>query len=216
MRGVSELPIGPLQDATHRRPCHACKTMSARFIHWGLSLFLMGSSALCAPAVSAGAEHHTQMSLAAVPEALNFTGFVVDQAALLSRHERQILTGWLDRFQQMTGHQMAVVTVRTLRGEDIAAFSSRLANRWGVGRKGLDDGIVLVVAPKERKVRIAVGRGLEHALNWAVCTAIIEQSILPAFRQGRMFAGMEGGVVAIISRFKRSTPADQKQGGTPP
>jgi uncharacterized protein len=133
--------------------------------------------------------------------ALAFTGFVVDQAGVLSSNERRRLTTKLGRLQQATGHQFAVVTVTSLHGKEIGRFTDALANRWGVGRMGIDDGIVLLVAPRERTVRISVGRGLERTLTDQLCAKILEKQILPAFRKGAIAAGVEAGVDAIIAQF---------------
>jgi uncharacterized protein len=90
----------------------------------------------------------------------------------------------LEQFEHRTKHQLVVVTVTSLRGRDVADFTRELANSWGIGRKCYDDGIVLLVAPHERKVRIAVGYGLEKALPNEVAQRIIDQRILPQFRRG--------------------------------
>ncbi|MDO6414018.1 TPM domain-containing protein [Sphingomonas sp. BIUV-7] len=144
-------------------------------------------------------------SASAVPRSLSsslaFTGFVVDEAHLLSANERALLTNELDRFQQRTAHQLAVVTVSRLDGEDIAIFTRRLANRWGVGRRGANDGVLLLVAPHERKVRIEVGRGLERRLTNRYCQTVLATKVIPAFRQGRLGAGIRAGVAAIIGKL---------------
>lgn len=132
---------------------------------------------------------------------LEFTGFVVDQAHLLTGRQIAELTGRLDRFQQATGHQFAVVTVPDLGGEDVSTFTIRLAKRWGVGRRGVNDGIVLLVAPKERRARIEIGRGLERILTDRRCARIMAEAIIPRFRNGKMAAGIDAGVTAIIAAF---------------
>src|SRR5690349_7257370 len=120
-----------------------------------LSLMLAGGAA--PPTVQAAAANVTAFA----PE-IAFTGFVVDQAVVLTPAEKDRIATRLDRFQQRTGHQFAVVTVDSLHAEDIAAFTTRLGNRWDVGRREIDDGIILLVAPNEHKARIAVGHGLEQ------------------------------------------------------
>ena len=127
--------------------------------------------------------------------------YVVDQAGVLSSTERQKLTAQLSRFERDTHHQFVVVTVTTLRGEDIAVFTRRLANKWGVGRKGINDGIVILVAPRDRKARIAVGYGLEARLPNAFCQQVMVRKMIPAFAQGQIGAGIEAGVSAIMDRL---------------
>ena len=132
---------------------------------------------------------------------LTFTGYVVDQAGVLGAAEQRKLTVLLDGFERETGHQFAVVTVDTLGGQDVAAFTTRLANRWGVGRKDINDGIVLLVAPHERKARIAVGYGLERELPDDFCQDVMDREMIPAFARGEIGAGVEAGVSAIIRRL---------------
>lgn len=96
---------------------------------------------------------------------------------------------------------MVVVTVPTLGGADIATFTRDLANSWGIGRKGHDDGVVILVAPNERKVRIAVGYGLENVLTHDLCKQIIDEQMLPRFRQGDLPGGIESGANAVIARL---------------
>ena len=93
---------------------------------------------------------------------------------------------------------MVVVTVTTLGGRDVADFARDLGNSWGIGRKCYNDGIILLVAPNERKVRIAVGYGLEKTLTHDLSKRIIDQQILPAFRRGDIPGGIEAGTQALI------------------
>ena len=79
---------------------------------------------------------------------------------------------------------MVVVTVPTLSGRDVASFTTDLGRRWGVGRKGIADGVVLLVAPKEQMVWIAVGKGLEVKLTKQLCQQILDDTMMPKFRAG--------------------------------
>lgn len=135
---------------------------------------------------------------------LRFTGYVVDQAGVLTPQERRRITRIAADFQRSSGHQLAVATVDDLRGEDVAAFATRLGTRWGVGRKGLDDGILIVLAPSDRAARIAVGRGLERRLPDAVCRRVMSGIMTPAFARGQFGRGIEAGVVALIHRLSLS------------
>ncbi len=107
------------------------------------------------------------------------------------------------QLEAATGHQMVVVTVSTLGGQDIASFTTELGNAWGIGSAERDDGIVLLVAPNERKVRIAVGYGLEKRLPDSLCQKIIDEDIIPHFRQRNLPGGIEAGVTALVA-FLRS------------
>jgi uncharacterized protein len=126
-------------------------------------------------------------------------GRVTDAANVLSAEQRLTLSRELEQFERRTKHQMAVVTVTSLGSRDVADFARDLSNSWGIGRKCYNDGIMLLVAPHERKVRIAVGYGLENGLTHDVSQRIIDQQILPAFRRGDLPGGIEAGTQAIIA-----------------
>ena len=128
-------------------------------------------------------------------------GPVSDHAGLLTPAAEQAIGRKLVDLEKATGHQMVVVTVGSLEGRDIADYTTDLGNAWGIGRKDLDDGVILLVAPNERKVRIAVGYGLEESLSEEFCSAVIQEVILPHFRQGDYFAGIAAGSDALIERL---------------
>lgn len=122
------------------------------------------------------------------------TGRVVDEAALLTPVQKQELTQKLAEIETETGSQLVVVTLKSLRGRSIEEIGVALGRGWGIGRKGVDDGVLLIVAPAERKVRIEVGYGLEGALTDALSALIIHNAILPEFRSGDFPAGIRAGV----------------------
>ncbi|MBX3595337.1 YgcG family protein [Sphingomonas sp.] len=126
------------------------------------------------------------------------TGRVVDDAGLLSPAQEAILTDALAMTEGATRHQFVVVTVPSLRGRSIERFGVDLGRSWQIGRKGIDDGVLLIVAPSERKVRIEVGYGLEQILRDEEARAIIDTRILPRFRAGNMAGGILAGSAAII------------------
>ena len=129
------------------------------------------------------------------------TGRVTDAAHILSAQQQAGLSAKLEELDERTKHQLVVVTVPTLNGRDVTDFTRDLANVWGIGRKGYNDGVVLLVAPHERKVRIAVGYGLEVRLTHDVCQQIIDQAMLPHFRHGDIPGGIEAGTEALITRL---------------
>jgi uncharacterized protein len=135
---------------------------------------------------------------AAAPTFPALTGRVVDEANLLSPAARQEITGWLAQFEAATKRQMVVVTVKSLQGLPIEDYGYQLGRFWGIGEKGKNTGAILLVAPTEHKVRIEVGYGLEGELTDAVSSTIINQDILPQFRQGDYPAGIEAGTAAIL------------------
>lgn len=135
---------------------------------------------------------------AAEPEFPPLTGRVVDAAGILSASVQDQLTQMLARQQALTGQQIVVVTLSSLQGLTIEEFGYQLGRHWGIGQKGQDNGALLIVAPNEKKVRIEVGYGLEDRLTDAASRTIIDQQILPRFRQGDFSAGTLQGAAAIL------------------
>jgi len=146
------------------------------------------------------------------PDLPALTGRVVDAAALLDVAQENALDARLAEHESATGHQVVVATVTSLDGRDIADYANRLGRAWGVGRAENDDGVVLLVAPNERDVRIEVGYGLEGALTDALSSRIIRRDILPAFRDGDFPGGIDAGVQSILAviRGEYVAPADDR------
>lgn len=126
------------------------------------------------------------------------TGRVQDEAGLLSPALRERIDGMLFAYQQQTGHQLALLTVRSLEGDSLEEFSIRVVEAWQLGDKQRDDGVLLLVAVAERKLRIEVGYGLEGDLPDAIASRIIRDVISPAFRRGEPQAGIVAGLQAIM------------------
>ena len=126
-------------------------------------------------------------------------GRVTDAAGVLTADEESALAARLARLEDQTGHQMVIVTLPSLGGRDVADVARDLGNRWGVGRKGLNDGVVLLVAPNERRARIAVGYGLEARLTNADAQRFMDDHIIPHFRERQLHAGIAAGTEALIA-----------------
>ncbi len=126
------------------------------------------------------------------------SGRVVDAAGLLSPEQESALSVKSAALEKANGHQFVIVTVTSLGGYKIEDYGLALGNFWRLGRKGANDGALLIVAPTERRVRIEVGRGLESILTNARAGAIINDDILPAFRTGDMSGGIVAGAGKII------------------
>lgn len=132
------------------------------------------------------------------PQFPPLTGRVVDQAGLLSSAQVKSLTDKLAAHEAATTNQVVVVTVDDLQGYPIEDYGYQLGRHWGIGQKEKDNGVLLIVAPKERKVRIEVGYGLEGTLTDALSKVIIEREILPHFKRGDMAGGILAGTDAIL------------------
>lgn len=148
------------------------------------------------------------------------SGRVVDEANLLDGPTRQALTRKLEDLESRTTTQLVVVTLDSLQGATIEDYGYQLGRVWKIGQQGANNGVLLIVAPKERKVRIEVGYGLEGTLTDAVSRLIIENAILPRFRAGDFAGGITRGVddlVQVLSggaeEFKqRARPAARAPG----
>ncbi len=160
-------------------------------------------------------------ALAREPDYPALTGRVVDQAGILSEQAEQNLTGWLEGFERDTGRQVVVATIGSLENQPIEDYGVGLGRKWGIGEKGKDTGAILLVAPNDRQVRIEVGYGLEGELTDAVSSTIIQQQILPYFRQGDFEGGIVNGIAAILGALgwtggPQVRPAAPQGGGDHP
>ncbi len=135
----------------------------------------------------------------AAPHFPELTGHVVDAAHVLSAQGQALLEQQLDDYERGTTNQLAVVTIPSLEGYDIADYGYQLGRHWQLGQKGKDNGAILLVAPQERAVRIEVGYGLEPVLTDALSSQIIQQIILPAFRDNHMEQGIINGTGAMLA-----------------
>jgi uncharacterized protein len=140
------------------------------------------------------------------PEFPPLSGRIVDQARLLNPASYEQIEAKLAALERDTGHQMVVVTVDDLQGLEIEDYGYRLGRTWGIGRATQNDGVLLIVAPKERKVRLEVGYGLEPVLTDAFSAQVIQNHILPHFRTRHFRAGITAGVDAV-DRQLRIDPA---------
>src|SRR5262245_11372470 len=145
------------------------------------------------------------------------TGRIVDDAGLLDAADKAALEQELAALEQKSTDQLVIYTARSLQGYEIEDFGYQLGRAWAIGQKDKNNGVILIVAPEERKVRIEVGRGLEPQLTDAMSKLIIENAILPAFRRGDFPAGIKAGVQdirdvllgdaeAVKQRAMRSSP----------
>ena len=170
---------------------------SVWLVKWGRMLL-----ALCAGLL---------LSLAQAQQAVPaLTGHVIDNAATLDAAQLARLEAKLAAFEQSRGAQIVLLLVSTTQPEDIASYSQRVADSWKVGRKGIGDGVLLVVAKNDRKVRIEVAKTLEGALPDLASRRIIDEAITPRFRQGDFAGGLEAAsdrIMALISAEALPEPA---------
>ena len=136
------------------------------------------------------------------------SGRVVDKANLLSPQAEYQLTELMQQHEKTTGNQLVVVTVPDLQGLTIEEYGYQLGRHWKIGQKGKDNGVLLIVAPNEHRVRIEVGYGLEGALTDALSANIIHTKILPKFKTGDFDGGVTAGVESIIAAIKNEYVAE--------
>lgn len=127
------------------------------------------------------------------------SGRVNDYAGMLSSSVIRRIETLTKQFEDTTGNQIAILTVDNLQGYPLEDFSIKVVENWKLGRKGVDNGALLLVAKEERKVRIEVGYGLEGVLTDAITSQIIRRLVVPAFKKGDFDGGVEEGVTAMIN-----------------
>lgn len=127
---------------------------------------------------------------------------VVDAANLLNDAQKAEITRLAEDINTATTRQFVVATIPDLQGYPIEDYGYQLGRAWGIGQKDANNGIILIVAPKERKVRIEVGYGLEPIMTDAMSSSIIQETILPRFKAGDMSGGIVAGAQAIGEQMK--------------
>ena len=151
-----------------------------------------------------------------LPPRPNPPRLVNDLARLMQPAEADALESKLVAYNDSTSSQIAVVTVPTLDGNDISDYAQKLYEAWGIGRKGKNNGILILVAQQEHQARIQTGYGLEGAVPDALAKRIISNTLVPAFRQNQYYAGLDRGTDQLIALAKgeyQADPADARPQG---
>jgi uncharacterized protein len=138
------------------------------------------------------------------------TGRVVDLSQVLSAEDSKLMSNQLQAHEEKTGNQVAVLILPSLDGEPLEEYSHRVATTWKLGQKGTDNGVLLLVALKERKLRIEVGYGLEGTLTDLRSARIIRHEIVPRFREGNIPAGVRAGTDAILRTIEGTYQSDEE------
>ena len=142
------------------------------------------------------------------------TGRVVDINGTLAVEQKRELEASLEAFEKRKGSQIALLITGTTFPEPIESFSIRVADAWKIGRKGVDDGIVVVIAKSDQAMRIEVGYGLEGALPDAVAKRLIEEEFIPKFRQGDFYGGLRAGLDRLMRVIDgEPLPPPKQEGG---
>ena len=175
-----------------------------------MSFCLSRGLALCAAGLLCfGAGVRAQDVLPVPP----ITAQVIDQTGTLDEAQRAALVAKLAALEQQTGTQMAVLLVPTTVPEDIASYAQRVADQWKIGRRDVGDGVVIIVAKADRRVRIEVAKTLEGAVPDLAAKRIVSEQISPAFKAGDYAGGLNAAVDALAARIKgEALPAPKARG----
>jgi len=154
------------------------------------------------------------------PEPLIPKRLVNDYTSLLGEAQQIDLNNRLLEFNNQTSTQIFVVTWDDLQGYDIADYGDRMGEAWGIGQKGSDNGILVLVSPASRQVTIRVGYGLEGAVPDALAKRLIEQVIIPGFRTGEYYGGLDSTATVLMALTRGEFTAGdymkkQEEGGFP-
>jgi uncharacterized protein len=133
----------------------------------------------------------------AEPKFPPLTGRIVDDAQLLTPSDRAAIESDLKALEDKSSDQLVVYTTNSLQGYPIEDYGYQLGRAWGIGQKGTNNGVILIVAPQDRKIRIEVGRGLEPQMTDLLSKLIIQNRILPRFKRGEFSGGIKAGVEDI-------------------
>jgi uncharacterized protein len=142
------------------------------------------------------------------------TAHIVDQTGTLDAIQQKGLEDKLMAFEQAKGTQIAMLIVATTQPEDIASYANRVGNEWKIGRKGIGDGVLVVVAKDDRKVRIEVAKSLEGAIPDLAAKGIIDDAITPNFRKGDFAAGLQAAADQLMARITGEALPAPKQPDT--
>ncbi len=158
---------------------------------------------LVLPGCTPHATHETINAPSLAASVPSQKGWVTDNAGLLNQAQQERFSDLLSGYFRETHHQMALLVVTTLGGEPLESYSLRVANAWGLGCKGIDDGILVTLAMQERKVRIELGKGMERFISDAQAKSIIDETMTPAFARGDFSAGLEGGFKLLMTEARQ-------------
>jgi len=204
-RHTKPKPLRPAFDQPKDKPREGIRTHDRWF---GGVLLHMHCSRTAMFALAVSLAGVLMACLVGVAFAFNFpplTGRVVDQAGVLTAQSRSDLEAKLKNLEDKSGIQLVVATVKSLEGSDVETYANQLFRYWKLGEAKKNNGVLLLVAPIEHKVRIEVGYGLEGTLTDALSSVIISSAIVPRFKANDFPGGVERGVDGIVSVLSGDT-----------
>lgn len=154
-----------------------------------------------------------------IPKKPTLQTSVYDYANLLSASQKSTLENKLINYSDSTSTQIVIATVETIKGEDIGILTPKWAHEWGIGQAKEDNGVFILLANKERKIWISPGYGVEHKLTAGITGTIVRTIIIPEFKKGDFYAGLDKGTFAVFEvlngTYKNNTPAKRESEGFP-
>ncbi len=146
-----------------------------------------------------------------IPKKPSFQTSVYDYAKVLSDNEKELLEEKLIKYSDSTTTQIVFISIETLKGENIGLLAPRWAHTWGVGQAKKDNGVILLLAKKERKIWISPGYGVEDRLTAGITGEIVRDYIVPEFKKGNYYEGLDQGADAIIKALKGKFKGERKK-----
>jgi uncharacterized protein len=157
-------------------------------------------------------------ALAKGPDLPDYTGFVNDFAGVIDADSRGKLEGLCRALEKKTSAELAIVTVKSVEPLDSKEYAVRLFEKWKIGKKGKDNGVLMLLALEERRIEIEVGYGLEGVINDAKAGEVLDKYVVPYFKQGEFAAGLANGANALagmIARASQQELGDEYKATTP-
>ena len=146
-----------------------------------------------------------------IPEKPKVLYPVYDEVGLLSSEEKELLNQKLIKFEDSTSTEIEVVIIPSTKGEDINFLATRFGQTWGIGKKGVDNGVVFLIATKDQQISIQQGRAVEKSLTASVAGQIIDYLIIPKFKQGKWYEGIDEGVNALMEATQGKFKPQKKE-----
>lgn len=150
-----------------------------------------------------------------IPEKPSFQTSVYDYASILNENEKQEFERKLIKYSDSTSTQIVFISIESLKGENIGLLAPKWAQAWGIGQKNEDNGIIILLAKQERKIWISPGYGVEDRLTAGITGTIIRNDIIPEFKTGNYYQGLNNGVDAIFEVLKGKYKGTRKTDDIP-
>ncbi|MCB0485830.1 MAG: TPM domain-containing protein, partial [Flavobacteriaceae bacterium] len=150
-----------------------------------------------------------------IPKKPDFIPPIIDSTNTLSSNQKQALYDKLRNYSDTTSTEILVIIQKSTYGEDIAMYSTELGHKWEIGKRGKENGVVFLITIDDHKLWIASGYGVEHLLTDAMSKRIVEEIIIPSFKKGNFYEGIDNGTTAIMQVLSgefKGVPSTKSEG----